>query len=406
MEERVRERTRDHEVANSLLQHEVAERSKVESRLRESTGMLKLVMDNVPQFIFWKDTDLKYLGCNSHFLKAAGFDSAEEIIGKTDYDLPWSREEAEAYRRDDKHVIDTDEAKLYIEETQHRADGKVIHIETNKIPLHDEEGNVIGILGSYEDITDWKLAQQELINAKEQAEQASNAKSEFLSRMSHELRTPLNAILGFSQLLQMDSKQPLSEEQLDHVAEIHTAGNHLLQLINEILELSRIESGTVQIKQERVNIAQSIGECITMIESAAREKAISVTADTPLDNDIFVQADAMRLKQVFLNLASNGIKYNHQGGTLDIGYQVLENGFVKIHIKDSGIGVSEDNLARLFLPFDRLGQDKTGTEGTGIGLVITRDLVQMMGGELDVDSVEGQGSTFWFTLPLAKQVAE
>jgi signal transduction histidine kinase len=143
-----------------------------------------------------------------------------------------------------------------------------------------------------------------------------------------------------------------------------------------------------------------------MIESAAREKAISVTADTPLDNDIFVQADAMRLKQVFLNLASNGIKYNHQGGTLDIGYQVLENGFVKIHIKDSGIGVSEDNLARLFLPFDRLGQDKTGTEGTGIGLVITRDLVQMMGGELDVDSVEGQGSTFWFTLPLAKQVAE
>lgn len=402
LEERVRERTRDLEIANNLLGKEINEKVMIEKQLQNANNMLQLVMDSVPQYIFWKDKESKYLGCNSNFLKVAGLSNVEEIVGKDDYDMPWAESEADAYRDDDRKVMQTDIAMLHIHETQHTAEGSLIYVETNKIPLHDDEGNVIGVLGAFEDITTRKMIEQELIASKEQADKSNKAKSEFLSRMSHELRTPLNAILGFAQLLVFDKAHPLVDDQKDSVNEILTAGNHLLRLINEVLDLSRIESGIMEVNKDKVNIIQSIVECISLVSRTAKDRNITIYSHIDQNGEIFVTADTVRLKQVLLNLTGNAIKYNKENGEIDISLELENDDFIKVIIKDTGYGMSEDNLQRLFTPFDRLGQDSNEIEGTGIGLVITRDLVRMMGGEVGVESVQNQGATFWFSLPRYK----
>ncbi|MEJ2140821.1 MAG: ATP-binding protein [Gammaproteobacteria bacterium] len=401
LEERVRDRTKELELSNERLMDEIHQRKSIEVKLKESKDVLQSVLDNIPQFVFWKDSDSRYLGCNRNFLEATGLDNLSELIGKTDYDMPWSDTEAEDYRKDDKDVMDNGVAKLHIQETQHTADGKTIYVDTNKIPLFDENDNVVGILGTYEDITERKLIEQELISAKEQAEGSSRAKSEFLSKMSHELRTPLNAILGFSQLLEQDPVEPLSETQQDSVSEIIVAGNHLLSLINEILDLARIESGRMVINLEPVNLADCIKECMQLVSGNANEQGVRLQTNINND-DITVNADALRLKQIMLNLLSNAIKYNKKDGEVIIGTDIDELGMARVKITDTGIGILEQHMENLFTPFDRLTQDKDGRQGTGIGLVISRDLVRLMGGDMYVESKEGQGSTFSFTLPLAK----
>ncbi|MCW9056040.1 MAG: ATP-binding protein [Gammaproteobacteria bacterium] len=398
LEDRVDKRTKELQLTNHQLAEEVNAREKVQRELVESSRMLQLVMDNVPQFIFWKDLDSNYLGCNANFIKATGFDSLDEIIGKSDYDMPWATEEANFYRECDRRIMDSDTAELHIQETQHTPDGATIYVDTNKIPLHDSQGKVIGILGSYEDVTERKKAEKELIHAKQMAEHANQAKSEFLSRMSHELRTPLNAILGFSQLLTYGG---LDDQQEDNVKEILNSGHHLLELINEILDLAKIESGRLVLDTVSVDLSACIDECMRFVRNLAIDKNVQLNK-LNFDKEIYVYADLLRLKQVLINLISNAIKYNESGGKVDIICEVVSDDFANIFINDTGKGISVDYIDDLFMPFERLGIDKAGVDGTGIGLVITKDLVELMGGTIKCSSVPGEGSSFSFTLPLSQ----
>jgi PAS domain S-box-containing protein len=278
-----------------------------------------------------------------------------------------------------------------------RKDGTRFDVSLTISPIRDAAGTIIGASGISRDITETKRTQDALQRAKQEAERASQAKNEFLSRMSHELRTPMNAILGFSQLLEMDTLNPGQRESVDHILR---GGRHLLELINEVLDIARIEAGRLSISLEPVPLGEVIQEALELIAPQADKAGIHVgsASGTPVR---YVLADRQRIKQVLLNLLSNAVKYNHQGGTVTLSYEDTSEGGLRINVTDTGPGISVERMARLFLPFERLGAEQTGIEGTGLGLALSKRLVEAMGGRLGVDSAEGRGSTFWVEIAVA-----
>jgi signal transduction histidine kinase/ActR/RegA family two-component response regulator len=234
--------------------------------------------------------------------------------------------------------------------------------------------------------------------ARAEAERANNAKSEFLSRMSHELRTPLNAVLGFAQLLQMDELRP---DQRESVEQIEKAGRHLLDLINEVLDIARVESGHLSLSVEPVEVGSAVAEALLLVRPLAAEREISVTLQESSALSLYARADRQRIKQVLLNLLSNGIKYNRERGSLVIRCSEVPGGRVRLEVADDGPGIPSDRLHRLFTPFERLGAEGTGVEGTGLGLALSKRLVEAMGGALEVSTAPGQGSTFSVELETA-----
>ncbi|MGB7651126.1 MAG: ATP-binding protein [Gallionella sp.] len=291
-----------------------------------------------------------------------------------------------------------------------RQDGSRFPAVVSVTALRDAQGAVIGYLLIGTDNTARKQVETEraqlyealqeknveLQSAKSVAEKANLAKSVFLSRMSHELRTPLNAILGFAQLLEVGSPAPTPTQVL-RLQQIIKAGWYLLELINEILDLAVIESGKLSLSHEPVAMQEVLHECHEMIESQAQQHGIHVRF-LPIDKDCFAYADRTRVKQVIINLLSNAIKYNREHGTVTVECRVLNAAYLRISIKDSGTGLSAEQLAQLFQPFNRLGQESGSEEGTGIGLVVTKQLVELMGGTIGVSSVVGVGSEFWIEL--------
>ncbi|WP_242841785.1 hybrid sensor histidine kinase/response regulator [Clostridium beijerinckii] len=248
------------------------------------------------------------------------------------------------------------------------------------------------------DITEQKKMARSIILAKEEAEKASKAKSEFLSSMSHELRTPLNAILGFSQILKLDTESPLTNSQSQSVNEISKAGSHLLELINEILDLAKIESGKLSLSIESVPVKPVIEETVAIIKPFADKHKIDIIT-YPIDNsDEFVSADNTRLKQILLNLLSNAIKYNKQDGQVIFYHDRVDDKY-RFHVIDTGIGLSNSDLELIFKPFHRLNRINNSIEGTGIGLAVAKQLTELMNGEIFVTSEKGIGSHFWIELP-------
>jgi signal transduction histidine kinase/CheY-like chemotaxis protein len=250
-------------------------------------------------------------------------------------------------------------------------------------------------------VEDWSERDQleSARRARMQAEAASAAKSSFLSRMSHELRTPLNAILGFTQLLAMNKSEALPPQHQLWLTQIQGAGWHLLQMIEEVLDLSRIEAGELKLELRPVVLRPLLEECLSMVATDAKVRNVQLVPMPDLCGDgLVVSADATRLRQVLLNLLSNAVKYNRAGGQVTLGCTVDNGTRVRVDVHDTGLGMGAEQLGRLFRPFDRLGRESTGVKGAGIGLVIARNLAELMGGRLDVASREGVGSTFTLTL--------
>jgi len=252
--------------------------------------------------------------------------------------------------------------------------------------------------GYLEDITDLRELDQAR-QAAAAAQAANRAKTEFLSRMSHELRTPLNAVLGFAQLLEVDTREPLSELQRKRVGLIREAGDHLLQMIGELLDLTRIESGRLEVELAPVPIGPLLQECIEMVRPQADAAGVSIGLELSTTH-VVARADATRLRQVLLNLLSNAVKYNRRGGSVRVHAGTAANE-VAVHVADTGVGIASGDLPGLFEPFNRGAHRHSAIEGTGIGLAVTRALVQLMQGRLDVCSTPGEGSTFSVVLPAA-----
>lgn len=267
--------------------------------------------------------------------------------------------------------------------------------------VRDGGGQITGMAGCTIDITERKRVQESLRLAKEVAERASRAKSEFLSSMSHELRTPLNAILGFGQLLEVDDLEPLSPIQRESVDEILSAGEQLLDLITQVLDLSRIETGSVALNIDLLSPKEMMEDCLRLIRAAADKRQITITDAIQKVDLPDVRADRMRLKQVLINILSNSVKYNKEGGVIEVSGRRVGDDWVRLGIRDSGLGIPIDRQRDVFTAFDRLGMEGSNVMGTGIGLTIAKQMTELMGGNIGFESHPGQGTTFWVELPVS-----
>lgn len=289
-------------------------------------------------------------------------------------------------------------------------DGKQTVVSYNATTFYDRDRKLQGVFAAARDVTERKTFEDALQqsnvaldSARAAAEKANMAKSEFLSAMSHELRTPLNAVLGFAQLMASDVPPPAPSQQRS-IDQILKGGWYLLRLINEILDLAMIESGKVTMSQESMALGEVLLDCRGMIEPQAAKRGLHL--DFPqLENSIYIHADRTRVKQVMINLLSNAIKYNRPDGTVTVRCTLGAGNRVRISVGDTGIGLSPEQVAKLFQPFNRLGQETSSEEGTGIGLVVTRRLVELMGGRIGVDSVLGEGTEFWVEFDAAGEPA-
>ena len=390
IETAVAERTAD-------LQHEVAERERTESALRESEQRFRNIFDHAPIGIVYADLQGRVRDANPRLRELIGYD-ADALAERTIADLTCPDD-----RADDTlalgRLLRGEVAEVQRNTRLQHRDGTVLRVRMNWRVLRNALCEPQRLVAVVEDITE-QLRFQEAEQGRQLAESANRAKSEFLSRMSHELRTPLNAILGFGQLLELDRRPRLASHQQGWVGQILQAGWHLLEMINDTLDLSRIEAGMLRLALAPVALEPLVAHCVAMLSPAAQQRGISLQVHIA-DDASQVLGDETRLKQVVSNLLSNAVKYNVTGGQVVVRSHRLDNQTLEIRVLDTGLGLDEAQMAELFQPFNRLGREQSDTEGTGIGLVISRRLAELMGGTLTADSVAGVGATFVLRLPLA-----
>ena len=395
---RIREKLVRRETEATAREQGEAEQKKLDQRLRDQQFYTRSLIESNIDALMTTDPLGIITDVNKQMEALTGC-TRDELIGAPSKNYFTDPERAEAAI---KLVLREKKVTDY-ELTARARDGKKTEVSYNATTFYDRDRTLQGVLAIARDVTERKRNEQalqetntELASAKSAAEEANLAKSDFLSSMSHELRSPLNAILGFAQLMELASPLP-TDSQKESIAQILQAGWHLLKLINEILDLSVIESGKVSLSTESVSLAEVMSECQAMMEPQAQQLGIGMTFPR-FDNPFFVSADRTRLKQIVINLLSNAIKYNKEQGTVVVDCATSAPGLTRISVKDSGAGLSPEKLAQLFQPFNRLGQEAGGVAGTGIGLVVTKRLAELMGGVLGVESTAGEGSVFWCEL--------
>ena len=380
-----------------------AEQKKLDQRLRDQQFYTRSLIESNIDALMTTDPSGIITDVNKQMEALTGC-TRDELIGAPFKNYFTDPERAEAGI---KLVLNENKVTNY-ELTARAWDGKETVVSYNATTFYDRNRTLQGVFAAARDVTERKRLDQalqetnvELESAKSVAEKANLAKSDFLSSMSHELRSPLNAILGFAQLIESGSPLP-TPSQKRSIDQILQAGWYLLELINEILDLALIESGKLSLSREPMSLPEVLLDCQAMIEPQAQKNGIRMSFPR-LDCTYFVNADRTRIKQVLINLLSNAIKYNRAGGTVVVDCIASTPGRIRIRVKDTGKGLTPEKIAQLFQPFNRLGQEANVEEGTGIGLVVSKRLVELMGGVIGVESTVGKGSVFWIELNLAAE---
>ncbi len=409
LEESVKERT-------VALQQEIEERKRMEEVLAEERNLLRTLIDNLPDNIYVKDTESRFLLANHAVGHVMGVATPDELVGKTDFDFH-SQTLAEQYYADEQTAIESGQPLINKEQPLIDQDTHTTKwILTTKIPFRDSHGKILGLVGIGRDITERKRAEEELQKAKDAAESANTLKSEFLANMSHDIRTPMNAILGFSEILKEHLRD--SPQYHEYLNGIMHGGRTLLQLINDILDLSKIEAGRLDIRPEAMNLQTMITEIQQMFSLNVREKGIRFESHLSPDTPTTVLLDGARLRQILVNLVGNAIKFTEKG-SVTLGVAVRSNRFSDLpthapsqegktrnakalttnllfEVQDTGIGIPKEEQELIFDPFT---QHTRSFGGTGLGLAITKRLVELMGGTISVESTVNAGSGFTVVFP-------
>jgi PAS domain S-box-containing protein len=384
-------------LAGSVTDHWVRMRLASAEALRESEERYRSVVSEIDEVIFRTDATGRWTFLNEAWTDITGF-GPQESLGARLLDS-----------------VHPDDRETSIEQCRPLVEGRVDYcrhdvryltknggsrwVEVHARATRGADGVLIGTAGVIRDVTERRRSEEALRTAREVAEAASKAKSEFLSRMSHELRTPLNAILGFGQLTELEAVTPTQRENADHILK---AGRHLLHLINEVLDITGIESGRLHLSVEPVRVSEAVQEVFDLIGPLAAARKIQLRTVGLDIADPYVHADRQRLKQVLLNLVANAVKYNRDGGIAWVSYEESSEGRMRIVVADTGPGIAADKLARLFTPFDRLGAEQTAVEGTGLGLALSKRLAEAMDGQMGVKTELDKGSMFYVDLPKAE----
>jgi PAS domain S-box-containing protein len=369
-------------------------RKQVEEKLRWTEEGFRLMVESVTDAaIVMLDSEGRVVTWNTGAERIKGY-RAEEIVGQH-FSRFYPQQDIER-GLPQKELDAAAEGRLEVEGWRTRKDGSTFWANVVFTAIRDPAGNARGFAKLTRDLTERRQVEEALTRAKGAAEKANLAKSDFLSSMSHELRSPLNAILGFAQLMESDV-ETVTPSQKGSIVEILRAGWYLLELINEILDLAQIESGKLSLSREPASVGEVMLECQAMMETQAQQGGIRMTYPK-FEAPLFVLADRTRLKQILLNLLSNAVKYNQPEGTVVVACTGRGADRIRVSVQDSGAGLSPEKLEQLFQPFNRLGQARGSVQGTGIGLVMSKRLVELMGGVIGVESEVGVGSTFWFEL--------
>jgi len=377
---------------------DITERKRAEAELLDSEERFRETSEISSDWLWETDAELRFSYLSPSFDVISGMHSSQ-VLGKTREEFGSGTPDDPRWRR---HLEDLKARRPFrdFHYQSPRSDGMPQIVSVSGKPRFDPNGQFIGYRGTCRDITQLVETQMALERARDDAEAANRAKSEFLSSMSHELRTPLNAILGFSQVLEAETNELQGEHQRDYLGHIISAGGHLLELIDQVLELSSIDSDGVRITTADIDPRAVLDDSLAMARTIAKETDVTVNDDTGDGVLPLVHVDPTRLKQVLLNLLSNALKYNRPGGSVDVRCRVVDDQRLRITIADTGEGIPEAMRHAIFEPFNRVGKQLTNIKGSGIGLTICKRLVEQMGGRINFDSTLGEGSRFWIEVPL------
>ncbi|MES2936065.1 MAG: response regulator [Pseudomonadota bacterium] len=358
-------------------------------------ALLGSLLDAIPDTVIYKDLNGTYLGCNEAFVRFMNLPKSA-IVGATDFDL-FPHEAAASNRERDAMVIQSLE-KLVYDDFLVDSEGRRVQVEKSKMPLWGVDGRLVGVIGIGRDITVRYEAELATRHAKEMAEEATRTKSAFLANISHEIRTPMNAVIGLSHLA---LKTELTQQQRDYLVKIQSSGSHLLGLINDVLDFSKVEAGQLAIEQADFALAEQLEAVDTLLAQKCAEKGLGLKLEIAPDVPAVLVGDSLRVRQILINYASNAVKFTSRGEVavrVDVQERSQDGVLLRFAVSDTGIGLTEEQIGRLFRSFQQADTSTTRKfGGTGLGLAIAKALAELMGGTVGVASTHGAGSTFWFT---------